>query len=85
MVGTQRTEASVVTPILRSNLPGRISFQVATDRDSKLILDAPGTAALLGKGDLLWKRGGNLLRLQSPLVDNDGLEKLLRMAPAKTR
>ena len=79
VLGTQRTEASVVTPLLRSNLPGRVSLKVASEKDSMLILDAPGAAELLGRGDLLWKQGGDLLRLQSPFVSNAGLEKLLRV------
>jgi len=79
VLGTQRTEASVVTPLLRSNLPGRVSLRVASEKDSMLILDAPGAAELFGKGDLLWKQGGDLLRLQSPFVSNADLEKLLRV------
>jgi S-DNA-T family DNA segregation ATPase FtsK/SpoIIIE len=79
VLGTQRTEASVVTPLLRSNLPGRVSLRVASEKDSLLILDAPGAAELLGKGDLLWKQGGDLLRLQSPFVSNAELEKLLKV------
>src|SRR4029079_10695580 len=38
VLGTQRTEASVVTPLLRSNLPGRVSLKVASEKDSMLIL-----------------------------------------------
>lgn len=79
VLGTQRPEASVVTPLLRSNLPGRISLQVATERESKLILDEPHAAHLLDKGDLLWRRGGSLLRLQSPLVSREELEQALRL------
>jgi S-DNA-T family DNA segregation ATPase FtsK/SpoIIIE len=79
VLGTQRTEASVVTPLLRSNLPGRISLKVMTERDSRLILEAPDAAHLLGKGDLLWWRGGGLLRLQSPFVGREQLEQCLRI------
>jgi S-DNA-T family DNA segregation ATPase FtsK/SpoIIIE len=79
ILGTQRTEASVVTPLLRSNLPGRISLRVTGDRDSKLILDAAGAAELLGRGDLLWRRGGDLLRLQSPYVGEEELRRTLRV------
>lgn len=79
VLGTQRPEASVVTPLLRSNLPGRISLQVATERESKLILDEPHAAHLLDKGDLLWRRGGSLMRLQSPLVSREELEQALRL------
>jgi energy-coupling factor transporter ATP-binding protein EcfA2 len=77
-LGTQRPEASVVTPLLRSNLPGRVSLRVISERDSKLILEQPDAAYLLGKGDLFWRRGGGLLRLQSPLVGKADLEQSLR-------
>ena len=79
ILGTQRPEASVVTPILRSNLPGRIGLQVATERDSKLFLDEPDAAYLFGKGDLVWKRGGGLVRLQSPFVPKAEFDRYLRV------
>jgi hypothetical protein len=77
-LGTQRPEATVVTPLLRSNLPGRISLRVIGERDSKLILEEPDAAYLLGKGDLFWRKGGGLIRLQSPLVSKAELERALR-------
>jgi hypothetical protein len=80
VLGTQRPEASVVTPILRSNLPGRIGLQVASERESKLFLDEPDAAYLFGKGDLVWKRGGGLIRLQSPFVPKAEFDKYLRTA-----
>jgi hypothetical protein len=79
VLGTQRPEASVVTPLLRSNLPGRIGLQVATERESKLFLDEPDAAYLFGKGDLVWKRGGGLVRLQSPFVEKAALDRYLRV------
>jgi hypothetical protein len=79
VLGTQRPEASVVTPLLRSNLPGRISLRVISERDSKLILpEQPDAAHLLGRGDLFWWHGGGLIRLQSPFVTKPELEKILR-------
>jgi S-DNA-T family DNA segregation ATPase FtsK/SpoIIIE len=75
---TQRTEASVVTPLLRSNLPGRLSLQVISEKDSKLILESPQAAYLLGLGDLLWRQGGGMIRLQSPFVQSKELEAALR-------
>jgi S-DNA-T family DNA segregation ATPase FtsK/SpoIIIE len=79
ILGTQRPEAAVVTPLLRANLPGRVSLQVASERESKLILDEPDAAHLLDKGDLLWRRGGALVRLQGPLVSRQELESYLRL------
>ncbi len=78
ILGTQRPDASVVTPLLRSNLPGRIGLQVASERDSKIILDEPDAAHLLDKGDLFWRRGGSLVRLQSPFLSKEELGIFLR-------
>jgi phosphoglycolate phosphatase-like HAD superfamily hydrolase len=79
VLATQRPEASVVTPLLRSNLPGRVGFTVASEADSKLILGLPDAAHLLMRGDLLWKQGGGFQRLQCPLVGRDELERDLRL------
>ena len=69
ILGTQRPEATVVTPLLRSNLPGRIGLQVATEKESKLFLDVPDAAYLYGKGDLgleAWRRGGTIAKSIRP-------------------
>jgi S-DNA-T family DNA segregation ATPase FtsK/SpoIIIE len=80
VLATQRPEASVVTPLLRSNLPGRISLRVISEKDSRLILpEQPDAAHLLGRGDLLWWHGGGLTRLQSPFVDRADLDSALRL------
>lgn len=67
VIATQRPEAKVVTPIIRSNLPGRVALRTASEADSMIILGGKqtGAASLLGKGDLLYQAGANLLRLQS--------------------
>jgi hypothetical protein len=79
VLATQRPEASVVTPLLRSNLPGRISLKVASEADSKLILGTRDAFHLLGKGDLLWQYGAGLVRLQCPLVLRQELIQALRL------
>ena len=70
VIATQRPEAQVVTPLIRSNLPGRVALKTASESDSAIILGSKeGSAAyLLGKGDLLYQGGGSLLRLQSLLI-----------------
>jgi hypothetical protein len=67
IIATQRPEASVVTPIIRSNLPGRVALRTASEADSSIVLGGKLTAAayLLGKGDLLYQGGAQLHRLQS--------------------
>ncbi|MCT7971405.1 DNA translocase FtsK [Laspinema olomoucense] len=67
IIATQRPEAKVVTPIIRSNLPGRVALRTASEADSSIILGGQETSAayLLGKGDLLYQIGSQLHRLQS--------------------
>ena len=72
IIATQRPEAKVVTPIIRSNLPGRVALRTASEADSCIVLGSKETAAayLLGKGDLLYQSGSQLQRLQSLLASN---------------
>ncbi|MDJ0745986.1 MAG: DNA translocase FtsK [Xenococcaceae cyanobacterium MO_167.B27] len=72
IIATQRPEASVVTPIIRDNLPGRIALSTSgSEANSKIILGGTQTegAYLLGKGDLLYQVGAQLQRLQSLFAD----------------
>jgi hypothetical protein len=78
ILSTQRPDKDVITPLLRENLPGRIALKVSSKAGSDLILGAPDAENLLGKGDLFWKKGGELLRLQSPFVPQAELEERLR-------
>lgn len=72
IIATQRPEASIVTPIIRSNLPGRVALKTASEADSAIVLGGKQTAAayLLGKGDLLYQIGSQLHRLQSLFAKN---------------
>jgi DNA segregation ATPase FtsK/SpoIIIE, S-DNA-T family len=67
IIATQRPEARVVTPLIRSNLPGRVALRTASTADSAIVLGGKETAAaaLLGKGDLLYLAGAQPVRLQS--------------------
>lgn len=67
IIATQRPEAGIVTPIIRSNLPGRIALRTASIADSKIVLGGTKIEAayLLGKGDLLYQVNSQLIRLQS--------------------
>ncbi|MGQ4650392.1 DNA translocase FtsK [Lyngbya aestuarii] len=67
IIATQRPEASIVTPIIRSNLPGRVALRTASEADSAIVLGGRQTEAayLLGKGDLMYQVGSKLQRLQS--------------------
>jgi DNA segregation ATPase FtsK/SpoIIIE, S-DNA-T family len=72
IISTQRPEASIVTPIIRSNLPGRVALSTKSEADSKIILGGTSTVAayLIGKGDLVYQVGSQLQRLQSLLAQN---------------
>ena len=67
IIATQRPEAGIVTPIIRSNLPGRVALRTASVADSKIVLGGTQIEAayLLGKGDLLYQADAQLIRLQS--------------------
>jgi S-DNA-T family DNA segregation ATPase FtsK/SpoIIIE len=67
IIATQRPEATIVTPIIRSNLPGRVALKTASEADSQIVLGGKisDAAYLLGKGDLLYQSGSHLKRLQS--------------------
>ena len=82
VLATQRPEASVVKPLIRSNLPAKVCLAVASKAESRLVLDDESGSDLLGKGDLLARLGGRLVRLQSPYLPGDGFERSLGIIPA---
>ncbi len=81
VLATQRPDKDVVTPLLKANLPTRVCLRVEGERNSKIILDEEGGENLLGQGDLLWKHGGGMIRLQGAFVGKAELQKVLRLAP----
>ena len=72
IVATQRPQATVVTGLIKSNMPARISFRVASRMDSRIILDQNGGETLLGQGDMLFLRPGtsDLVRAQGAFMDD---------------
>jgi len=79
IIATQRPEAKVVTPLIRSNLPGRVALRTASAADSSIILGAKKEAAanLLGKGDLFYSGSGSLQRLQSLYAAGSTITKII--------
>ncbi|MFN9970334.1 MAG: FtsK/SpoIIIE domain-containing protein, partial [Phycisphaerae bacterium] len=70
ILATQRPQANVVTGLIKSNMPCRISFKVASGMDSRIVLDHKGGELLLGHGEMLFLNPGSneLIRSQGTLV-----------------
>jgi len=80
VLATQRPQATVVTGLIKANLPSRISFRVATRLDSRIVLDQNGAEALLGQGDMLFLKPGtsDLIRAQGAFVDETEVRKVVQ-------
>jgi len=77
VVATQRPSTDVVTGVVKANFPTRVAFRVSTGHDSKTILDQYGAEKLLGKGDMLYKHGVDLLRMHSSFIEENEVEGLI--------
>jgi len=79
VVATQRPSVDVITGLIKSNFPARISFQVSSKIDSRTILDQMGAEQLLGRGDMLFLLPGSAapIRLHNALIELDEIEKIM--------
>jgi DNA segregation ATPase FtsK/SpoIIIE, S-DNA-T family len=68
VLATQRPSADVLTGLLRANIPARVAMTVATQMESRIILDEPGAEKLNGRGDLLFRVGNKVTRLQGRMA-----------------
>jgi S-DNA-T family DNA segregation ATPase FtsK/SpoIIIE len=86
VVATQRPSVDVITGLIKSNFPTRVSFRVTSAVDSRTILNAMGAEKLLGKGDMLYKYGVDTTRIHSSFVDEEEIEQmaqqLMNMPPS---
>jgi len=79
IVATQRPEAKVVTGLIKSNLPCRIAFRVASRMDSRIVLDQNGADVLMGQGDMLYLPAGSskLIRAQGTFLEDAELKNVI--------
>ncbi|MBW3521504.1 DNA translocase FtsK [Chryseobacterium sp. NKUCC03_KSP] len=76
IVATQRPSVNVITGMIKANFPARAAFRVISSVDSRTILDSTGADQLIGKGDMLYFNGNEILRLQCAFVDTPEVERL---------
>ena len=79
IIATQRPSVNVITGVIKANLPSRISFRVASYRDSQTILDSKGAETLIGRGDMLFSPPGSpsFIRAQGAFVSDDEINGIV--------
>jgi S-DNA-T family DNA segregation ATPase FtsK/SpoIIIE len=80
ILATQRPSVNVITGLIKANFPSRIAFRVASQVDSRTIIDGIGAESLLGNGDMLFIPPGksDLARLQGAFLSNDETERIIK-------
>jgi S-DNA-T family DNA segregation ATPase FtsK/SpoIIIE len=76
IIATQRPSVNVITGLIKANFPARIAFRVTSKIDSRTILDTQGADQLIGRGDLLYSNGNDVVRVQCAFIDTPEVEKI---------
>ncbi len=77
IIATQRPDVKVITGGIKANFPARIAFRVMQMIDSRTIIDQPGANQLIGRGDMLFSKDGELTRIQCALVETDEVGRIV--------
>ena len=79
VIGTQRPSVDVITGLIKANVPSRIAFTVASQVDSRTIIDVSGAEKLLGRGDMLYAPVGSMkpMRVQGSFVSEKEIENIV--------
>ena len=77
IVATQRPDVKVITGGIKANFPARIAFRVMSMMDSRTIIDMPGANQLIGRGDMLFRTGGEPVRIQCAFIDTPEVERVV--------
>lgn len=83
IIATQRPSVKIITGLIKANFPARIAFKVSSNIDSRTILDCGGAERLIGRGDMLYSLGSDVIRLQCPYVDTFEVEKVMKHISAQ--
>ncbi len=78
VIATQRPSVNIITGVIKANFPARVAFRVSSQIDSRTILDTPGANQLVGRGDMLFSQGGDLIRVQCAFVDTPEVENVAK-------
>ena len=76
IIATQRPSVNVITGLIKANFPARIAFRVTSKIDSRTILDGQGADQLIGRGDMLYTNGNDMVRVQCAFIDTPEVEKI---------
>lgn len=76
VIATQRPTTNIITGTIKANFPARMAFRVTSQIDSRTILDMSGANQLIGRGDMLFSQGSNLIRIQCAFVDTPEVEEI---------
>ncbi len=76
IIATQRPSVNVITGMIKANFPARIAFRVTSKIDSRTILDTGGADQLIGRGDMLFTQGNDIIRIQCAFVDTPEVERI---------
>ena len=76
IIATQRPSVNVITGVIKANFPARIAFKVPSKIDSKTILDGSGAEQLIGRGDMLYTQGNEMIRIQCAFVDTPEIQRI---------
>lgn len=76
IIATQRPTTNIITGTIKANFPARMAFRVTSQIDSRTILDMGGANQLIGRGDMLFSQGSDLIRIQCAFVDTPEVEEI---------
>jgi len=78
IIATQRPTTNIITGTIKANFPARMAFRVTSQIDSRTILDMSGANQLIGRGDMLFSQGSDLVRIQCAFVDTPEVDEITK-------